>query len=162
MPRLLFPGPFEPSLQFRYSIFTDKLKNAFFSARSAQQPSFDNSPIEYQHGNGSFFVKGKTKWNPINIKCYQFDGISILEFWTYFLQHQILPDQAIDNYGSFYKHDLRVSVLGPEEFPTATWVLHGAFYENVDFGQMDRSSNEVIEIDATIRYDYATYKPFIG
>lgn len=161
MPRLLFPGPFEPHLQFRYTVFSTKLKGAIWYARSAQQPSFDNSPLELHHGNSSFHVKGKTKWNPINIKCYHFEGITILDFWQYLSQHQFVPD-AKDFKARIYKHDLRISMLGPEEFPISTWVLYGAFFENVSFGDMDRGNNEVIEIDMTIRYDYAEYKPFIS
>lgn len=160
MPRLLFPGPFEPSLQFRYTLFTTKLKGALIYARAATQPSFDNSSLELHHGNSSFFVKGKTKWNPINIRCYQFEGITLLDFWLYMQQHQI-TETATDFRAQSYKHDLRVSVLTGVELPVGTWVLHGAYYEGVDFGQMDRSVDDIIEIEATIRYDYASFKPFI-
>lgn len=158
MPRLLFPGPFEPNLQFRFTILTSRLKGAIY-ARAAQQPSFDNSPLELHHGNSSFFVKGKTKWNPLQIQFYQFEGITLLEFWSYMQKHQI-TETATDLYASSYKHDLRVSVVDPTEIPAGTWVLHGAFYDQVDFGQMDRTSDEVMEVNATIRYDYAIYKPF--
>ena len=159
MPRLMFPGPFEPSLQFRYTIFTSRILGMMFYARSATQPGFDNSPLELHHGNSSFFVKGKTKWNPINLKCYQFQGVTLAEFWLYFQQHQLV-DNAIDFRARTYKHDLRVSVVDPYEIPVGTWVLHGAFYDSVNFGDMDRSSDGIIEIDCTIRYDYAVFKPF--
>ncbi len=120
-----------------------------------------NLSVELHNGNGSFFVKGKIQWNPINIKCYHFEGMTQQEFWIYLQQHQVVSE-AIDTYGSFYKHDLRISVLDPSEIPAGTWVLHGAFYENVNFGDMNRASDEVTEVDCSIRYDYAIYKPFIG
>lgn len=159
MPRLLVPGLFQPTLQFRYTIFTNKLKGAMFYARAASQPSFDNTPLELAHGNASFYVKGKTKWNPINIRCYQFEGITLLDFWIYLQRHQMVED-AKDKYNIEYKHDLRVSVVGPEEIPVGTWELHGAFYDNVNFGDMDRGSDNIVEVDCTIRYDYAIFKPF--
>ncbi len=161
MPRLLFPGPFEPSLQFRYTIFSSKMKGLIWYARSAQQPTVENGALELHHGNSSFYVKGKTKWNPITLRCYQFEGITLLNFWQYLLDHQYVPD-AKDKKAPTYKHDMRVSILGPEEFPMATWVLYGAFFEAVNFGDMDRGNDEVIEIDVTIRYDYAEWKPFSG
>lgn len=160
MPRLLVPEVFHPTLQFRFTIFTTRLIGGLFYARAATQPSFNNSPLELHHGNGSFFVKGKTKWNPIQIQCYHFEGITLNDFWLYFQQHQRV-DVARDRYALIYKHDLRISVLTPQELPIGTWVLNGAFYENVDFGQMDRSSDSVAEISATIRYDYAEFKPII-
>jgi len=158
--RLLVPELFHPNLQFRYSIFSSRLPNAFFSARAATQPSFDTTPLELSHGNGSFYVKGKVKWNPITITCYQFEGITIQDFWTYMQTHQIVAT-ATDFRARAYKHDLRLSLLTPAEIPLGTWVLHDAFYESVNFGSMDRSSDEVAEVTATIRYDYAIYKTFI-
>ncbi len=160
MPRLLIPGLFEPILSFRFMILTSKLKGAAFYAKSATQPSFDNSNLELHHGNSSFYVKGKTKWNPIEISCYQFVGITLLDFWLYLQQHQF-TDLAMDLRAKTYKHDLRVTMLDPHELPIGTWVLHGAFYESVDFGPMDRSTDDIIETKATIRYDFAEYKPFI-
>lgn len=160
MPRLLIPEAFHPSLQFRYQLYTSRLPFAAFHARSATLPTIENNPIEYHNGNGSFWVKGKTHWNSINIRCYHFEGITQQEFWFYLQQHQVVRD-AIDFRNEAYKHDLRVSVLNPTELPMGTWVLHGAFYESVNFGEMDRSSDDVIEIDCTIRYDYAIFKPII-
>lgn len=158
--RLLIPGVFEPSMQFRYSVFSTKIPFAFFYARSAEQPTMENGSLELHHGNGSFFVKGKTKWNTLNIKCYQFENITINDFWNYANQHQFIED-AKDFKARFYKHDLRLSILSPDEIPTGTWKLVGAFFESVSFGQMDRGSDDVTEIDLTIRFDYAEYKPFI-
>lgn len=160
MPRLLVPEVFEPNLQFRYTVFTSRIRGMLFYARAATQPSFDNSPLELHHGNSSFYIKGKTKWNPITIKCYQFVGITLIDFWTYLQEHQITTT-ATDFRARSYKHDLRLSLLDPSEIPIGTWVLHGAFYDNVNFGDLDRSSDGIVEIDCTIRYDYATFRPII-
>jgi hypothetical protein len=159
--RLLIPGPFEPTLKFRYTVFTSKLPFALFYARSAEQPTVNNSPIEVAHGNGSFYVKGKTKWDSINLQCYQFENMTVMEFWMYFQQHQFVP-LAIDRRNASYKHDLRLTLLNPNELPMGTWTLHGAFYDTVSFGDMDRGADtEIAQIDVSIRYDYATYKPLI-
>lgn len=159
--RLLIPGPFEPTLKFRYTVFTSKLPFSMFYARSAEQPSADNSPVEVAHQNGSFYVKGKTKWEPISLQFYQFENMTINEVWMYFQQHQLVRD-AKDYANAFYKHDMRLTILRPDELPMGTWTLYGAFYESVKFGDMDRGAeSEIAEVTATIRYDYATYKPLI-
>ena len=36
------------------------------------------------------------------------------------------------------------------------WTLHNPFITNVDFGQLDYSSDELLNITITIRYDWAT------
>lgn len=158
--RLLNPIAFNPTLQFRYSVLTSKLPMALFYARSADQPTADNSPIEAHYGNSSFWTKGKTKWNDINLTCYQYEGITLREMWLYFQQHQIV-EFAKDQYSFAYKHDLQLAVLNPMMIPIGTWSLHGAFYSTVNFGNMDWGNDDVAQVELTIKYDYALYRPFI-
>ena len=157
--RVTVPEVFHPTLQFRYTIFTTKLPGALFYARSAQQPSFDNNPIKVDYGNGYFKVKGKTNWEDINLKCYQFEGITIPDFWKYVQQHQVV-NRALDQYNAIYKHDMRVVILNPMGLPMGTWKLVGAFYSAVKFGDMNwGSDSDVAEIDLTVTYDYAEFVP---
>lgn len=160
MPRVVVPEVFHPSLQFRYTIYTSKLPGALFYARSSQQPGFDNNPIKVDYGNGYFKVKGKTNWDDITIRCYQFEGITIPDFWKYVQQHQV-TNRALDQYNAVYKHDMRVVVLSPTGLPIGTWKLVGAFYSSVKFGDMDWGTDDAVQIDLTITYDYAEYGVFI-
>lgn len=158
--RVASPEILHPILQFRYTLFTSKLFGAAIYARSAQQPKFDNNPIKVDYGNSSFNIKGKTNWEPINIRCYQFEGITSLQFWKYLQEHQIVRF-ATDQYQRTYKHDLRLTTLSPEGLPIGTWKLVGAFYSSVGFGEMDWGTDDAVEVDLTIVYDYAEYNPII-
>lgn len=158
--RVVTPEIFHPQLQFRYSLFTTKLLGATVFARSAQQPSFDNNPIKVDYGNSSFNIKGKTSWEPISIRCYQFEGITTLNFWKYLQEHQVVR-YAKDNYAALYKHDLRLVSLTPMGLPIGTWKLVGAFYQSVRFGDMDWGTDDVVEIDLSIVYDYAEFNPIL-
>lgn len=156
MPRVSIPEAFHPILQFRYTIFTSKLPGATVFARSAQQPGFENNPIRLDHGNGYFKVKGKTVWDDLQVSCYQFEGITVPEFWLYLQQHQIVKF-AKDLYGSTYKHNISITTLNPLNIPVGTWRLHGAFYNSVKFGEMDWGGNDAVQVDLSISYDYAEY-----
>lgn len=154
MPRLLVPEAFHPSLQFRYMVTTSKLAGAMFYARSAQQPQADNAPVTVEYVNSYFKVKGKTRWNDITLSCYQFEGITAQELWKYFQDHQQVPS-ATDQYAPVYKHDLKLMILNPMEIPIMTWTLVGAFYTSVNWGDMDRGTDDVIQAEVTISYDWA-------
>lgn len=154
--RLAVPNVLHPSLQFRYTIFSSRIPGATIYARSSQQPGFENNPIKVDYGNSYFKIKGKTSWDDISIRCYQFEGITIPDFWKYVQQHQIVKS-AKDQYGLLYKHDLRVVVLNPLQIPIGSWKLVGAFFSGVKFGDMDWGTDDAVEIDLTIAYDYAEY-----
>lgn len=158
--RVLVPEVFHPQLQFRYTLFTSKLLGATIYARSAQQPSFSNNPIKVDYGNGSFYTKGKTSWEPISLRCYQFEGITTLNFWKYLQEHQVVRF-ALDQPQRIYKHDLRLTTLTPEGLPIGTWKLVGAFFDSVRFGDQDWGTDDVVEVDLNIVYDYAEFNPFL-
>ena len=40
--------------------------------------------------------------------------------------------------------------------PVETWQLHNPWITEVNFGSLDYSSDEMVEIELTIRYDWAT------
>lgn len=156
MARVVVPEAFHPSLQFRYMVTTSKLPGAVFYARSAQQPGFQNNPVTVEHINAYFKVKGKTRWDDLTMSCYQFEGITAPDFWKYLQQHQVVPG-AVDQYAPSYKHDMQIMILNPLGVPIGTWKLIGAFYSSVAWGQMDWGTDDVIQVDVTMAYDYAEY-----
>lgn len=157
MPRVVVPDAYHPSLQFRYKVTTSKLPGAEFYARSAQQPGFENNPVTIEHINAYFKVKGKTRWDDITLSCYQFENITATQFWTYLQAHQAVPG-AEDSRAPGYKHDMSIMILAPDgSSPVGTWKLIGAFYSGVKWGDMDWGTDDAIQVECTIAYDYATY-----
>ncbi len=155
MPRVATPLAFHPTLQFRYMVFTTKLPTAIIYARSAQQPTVDNAPVTIEHKMAYFKVKGKSRWNDITLQCYQFEGLTVRELWSYFnKKHQAVTD-ATDKFADVYKHDFQLILLNPMNIPVGRWTLIGAFISNVAWGDMDWGGNDVAQCTLTIAYDYA-------
>lgn len=156
MARVVVPDSYHPSLQFRYQVQTSKLPGAQFYARSSQQPGFEQNPVTIEHINAYFKVKGKTRWDDLTMSCYQFENLTAKQFWDYLQQHQEVPG-ATDQYAPTYKHDLQIMILNPLGAPVGTWKLIGAFYSGVKWGEMDWGTDDAIQVDLTIAFDYATY-----
>lgn len=154
--RVVIPDSFHPSLQFRYQVQTSKLPSAKFYARSAQQPGFEQNPVTLEHTNAYFKVKGKTRWDDLTMTCYQYEGMTAIEFWNYLQEHQQVPS-AVDAYAPAYKHDMQIQILNPMDSPVGTWTLVGAFYSSVKWGEMDWGTDDPIQVSLTIAFDYATY-----
>lgn len=157
MPRLIIPGTHEPTLQFRYWITTSKLPNVKLYGKAATQPTAQGAPVTVEYVNSYMKVKGKLRWDSITLSCYQFEGITATELWTYLQEHQAVSD-AVDTRANVYKHDLKLQILGTDEAPINTWTLYGAFYETVNWGSHDRGTDDVVTAELTIAYDYATFE----
>ena len=104
---------------------------------------------------GRVYVKGKSKWTPIDITLY--DPIvpsaaqQVME-WVR-LGHESVTGR--DGYSDFYKKDVLLKVLGPVGDVVEEWILKGTWIQDATFGDFDFASNDPAEITLTLRYDYA-------
>lgn len=155
MPRLASPFVLHPTLQFRYLVTWTKLPGVTLHARSATQPQINNNPIKVDYNMTSFYVKGKTDWDPITLQCYQFEGITRLELSLYLeKQHTSV---GIDGPYELGIGQMQIFILNPMSIPIGFWTLINPWIANYDFGQMDWGSEDVAQASLTIQYDHAKY-----
>lgn len=159
MPRIVVPDQFHPSLQFRYKLVSDKLPSLNLYGRSSGQPSMEQAAVPIDHINGYFNVKGKTRWTDISVTAYAFEGVTAKELYDYLNNDHHTIRDATDYYAPVYKHDLKMHVLGPDgETSTGIWTMVGAFFQNVNWGDVSWDTDDPIQCEFTVTYDYATYE----
>ena len=163
MPRLAVPIAFHPRLQFRYALYTSKLPGAVIYARSATQPSYDNSPVTIDYMSTYYKLKGKTKWNDITLSCYQFEGITAREVYEYMNEDHIDIESGVEYAAPNYKHLMQLYLLSPTGIiPTGQWRLFGAFIANASWGNLDYGIEDVVQCELTISYDYALFGDIVN
>lgn len=123
--------------------------------KAAARPSLTNGEIVLDHINVDRKVKGKTRWNDISITLY--DPIvpsgaqSVME-WVR-LHHESATGR--NGYSSQYKKDLTFKTLsGPGEI-IEQWEIYGAYILDANFGTMDWGTDEAVQIELTLKYDWA-------
>lgn len=123
--------------------------------KAAARPSLTNGEIVLDHINIDRKVKGKTRWNDISITLY--DPIvpsgaqSVME-WVR-LHHESATGR--NGYSSQYKKDLTFKTLsGPGEI-IEQWEIYGAYILDANFGTMDWGTDEAVQIELTLKYDWA-------
>jgi len=158
MPRLSSPYAIHPILQHRYMIHSGQLPGVQLYGKSAQLPSFDNTPVRVDHLGGYVNVKGKTKWNDISINCYQFEGITMNSLWLYLNSKHHIVQLGTDKTTTSYKHDIQLWMLNPMQAVIGRWILHDAFMSAVSWGDMSWDNDAVTEANLTITYDFAIYQ----
>ena len=111
--------------------------------------------VVLEHMNVTRYVKGKSRWQPIDITLY--DPVvpsaaqAVME-WVR-LGHESVTGR--DGYSDFYKKNVTFNLLGPVGDKVEEWTLKGAWIQDATFGDMDFSASEPLEITLTLRYDYA-------
>ena len=145
--------PFEPKLKNRFIMRIDGIPAYMIKAINRPQIDFDEVVLE--HMNVTRYVKGKGRWQTLDITLY--DPIvpsasqAVME-WVR-LSHESVTGR--DGYADFYKKDVTFNVLGPVGDVVEEWTLKGAYIQVANFGDMAFDSSDPAEITLTLRYDYA-------
>ena len=161
MPELLQPQdimftPFEPKLKNRFVMSIDGI-NAYM-IKSANRPSLESDEVVLEHLNVTRYVKGKSRWQPLDITLY--DPIvpsaaqQVIE-WVR-LHHESVTGR--DGYADFYKKNVTFNLLGPVGDVVEEWELNGCYIQSANFGDLAFDSSDPVEITLTLRYDYAVLR----
>ena len=150
--QIMFTG-FEPKLQNRFIMQIDGI-NAFM-IKTANRPTIESDEVVLEHMNTTRYVKGKSRWQPLDITLYDPVVPSAAQQcieWIR-LSHESLTGR--DGYSDFYKKTITFNLLGPVGDRIEKWQLIGSWIQAANFNDLDFTSNDPVDIELTIRYDYA-------
>ena len=148
--------PFEPKLKNRFIMQIDGI-NAYL-VKSMNRPSIESDEVILEHMNVTRYVKGKSRWQPLEIMLY--DPVvpsaaqQVIEWIR--LHHESVTGR--DGYSDFYKKNITFNLLDTVGAVVEEWELKGAFIQSANFGDLDFASSDPVEISLTLRYDYANLK----
>jgi len=149
----MFYTNFEPKMKSRYIMEIDGIDA--YLIKKAARPTIKFETIVLDHINIKRKLQGKGEWEDIKIELY--DPIvpsaaqKVME-WVR-LSHESITGRR--GYADFYKKDLTIKMLGPVGDVIEKWKLKGAFIVNVDFSDLDYTSDDIAQIDIDLAYDYA-------
>ena len=158
MPQLIDPNDimftqFEPKTKNRFIMYIEGIPA--YTIKTAGRPQIQFEDITLDHINVKRYVKGKGEWQTLDITLY--DPIvpsaaqAVME-WVR-LHHESVTGR--DGYSDFYKKNITFNMLGPVGDVIEEWQLVGAFINTANFGDVDWSDSNPVEISLTLRYDYA-------
>lgn len=144
---------FEPMVQNRFIMYIDGIPS--YIIKKATAPGFDAGEVIIDHINVYRALKGKVKWNDMNLELYSPivpSGVQAVMEWAR-LAHEEVTGR--DGYSDFYKKDLVFNVLGPIGDIVGEWIIKGAFVKSSNFGDYDWSADQAVNISMTLKMDYA-------
>jgi len=143
---------FEPKVQNRFIMYIEGIPA--YLIKAANRPGFTAGDVVLDHINVERKLKGKVRWNDVNITLY--DPVvpsaaqAVME-WVR-LSHESVTGR--DGYSDFYKKDITFNTLGPVGDKVEEWTLKGAYIATAEFGQMDWATDTQVEISLTLKMDY--------
>ena len=144
---------FEPKMSNRFIMYIDGIESYF--VKTANRPQITFEEIELNHINVKRYLKGKGTWEPLEITLYDPivpSGAQAVMEWVR-LHHESVTGR--DGYSDFYKKEIKFNLLGPVGDKVEEWTLKGAFISAATFGDMDWATEDPLQIELTIKYDYA-------
>ena len=161
---------FNPKQQMRFELYmqADPFGPFFptYAIKSAERPTLENNHITVDYINTEFHVKGKSRWQPITIRFYdpiEDNGAKMLHDYINNYHHNSgttgqgfsLLTPGEDGFIHEYKRTLYLRSLSPHGDVMDSFVLVGAFFDSVKWGEFDMSSDDLVLMEGTIVYDYA-------
>ncbi len=170
----------EPKRQHRFLVTLPNLATADgrfayqqYLAKIAAKPSYQINEVEHKFLGNTYYYPGTVSWQPVDITIVNAinpDGNALLiEALTQ--SGYLLPDVQEDvftnpsqNPGTLNKFD-SVNALGNvviEELNgqgglVGEWTLNNSFLTRATFGNLDYNGDEILNVEMTVRYDWATY-----
>lgn len=150
------PIQFEPLRKNRWMVrFPSDLGIAEWMLKSAARPSIDQHETEMQFLNTSTWVLGRYTWNTINLTFRDFIAPSSSQALMEWIRLGTESVTGRQGYAAGYKRDLELEMLDPTGVVVQKWILKNCFVTNSNWGELDYGNDEIAEITATIRMDYA-------
>ena len=169
---------FEPKRAFRFLVeFTPgQTESLQFLAKSVSRPSYTVSSNPHKFFNHTFHYPGRVEWGTITLTLVDALDPNASDIFMRYLGNigyadpNISATQVSLTGQTITKHSA-TSALGMVKImemgtPTsggstsvekANWVLQNAFITEVNFGEHSYDSEDMIDIQLTIQYDWATY-----
>jgi len=154
----------EPLRKFRFQIqFGNDKDDIMWWAKSVTQPSPDVSMSEYQLINHKVKYPGIVTWNDIDITMVEpnkdsgvgFELINKLKGSGYYINPNAGDGDGLKK-NVFIGEDILITKIDADGELVETWKLINPFIKAIKYGDLDYSSDDLLEITLTVAYDSAT------
>ena len=162
----------DPKRAFRFTVFFTNIDGGIiWYAKSVTKPKISFGEAEHNFLNHKFYYPGRAEWDPVTLTLVDpvtpdaaGNLLSLIADTGYALPAGVASLVAGRGLSSPSKQS-SVDALGEIIFnqidqegnPIETWTLNNAWIKDLAFGEMDYSSDDLIELTMTLRYDWASF-----
>lgn len=153
----------EPKRAYRWILLLGGIPQ--WMCKKVSKPSFAVSETEHTYLNHKFYYPGRVEWNTVTVtladpvapdaahtmvKIIEGSGYSLPKSQKEAEKSTISKANATNALGS-----VRIQQLGADGTPIEEWELVNAWVKDVKLGELDYESDDMVDVELEIRYDYA-------
>jgi hypothetical protein len=131
----------------------------------AARPNFSFKEIALEHFNETIYMPGKVEWKPIQITLYdtwntmtQQNNPLFIWLASWYRAKDALYGFAGQNIRAGFqqwKKNAYLNMYDGSGCIIESWLFENAWPQDINFNEVDYSSNDVMSVDLTLRYDRA-------
>jgi hypothetical protein len=156
----------EPKRKFRWLLYWSGVPQ--FVVKSVKKPAYKVATTPHQFLNYEFYYPGRVTWDDVTIKIVDPVNPDSTKSLYKILENSgyVIPSDYSEAAAATISKQGMVDALGTEikltqlsadgQVPIETWVIKNPLITAATFDTLDYSSDELLNIDVTIKYDYAT------
>jgi len=167
-------GLLMPKLKYRFRVMFENFGVATPRTELTKQvidftrPSVSFEEITIDIYNSKLYLAGKHTWEMVTVNLRDDASGNVTKLVGQQLQKQLdFMEQASAASGIDYKFVTKVEMLDggngvAQPVVLETWELYGCYLQNVNYGDLNYGSSEVVTISMSIRFDNAVQSPIQG
>ena len=167
-------GLLMPKLKYRFRVMFENFGVATPRTELTKQvidftrPSVSFEEITIDIYNSKLYLAGKHSWEMVTVNLRDDASGNVTKLVGQQLQKQLdFMEQASAASGIDYKFVTKVEMLDggngvAQPVVLETWELYGCYLQNVNYGDLNYGSSEVVTISMSIRFDNAVQSPVQG
>lgn len=158
-------GATEPLRKNRWFMSAGALQEFTYALKKCDKPSYKTSEITHKFGNYNYYYPGRVEWNTINVT---FASVPFLDgFVMNILKNAGFsqPTSEVNALKAPSKANFQANMQDIRILQQAwdgkqvieSWKLINPFFTNIKFGDLSYESEEIVDVELTIRFDTAFY-----
>ena len=154
----------EPKRAYRWILSVDGIEA--YTIKKVSKPSFTVSESSHQFLNHTYYYPGRIEWSTISftlVDPVDPDAAKALLEKIKASGYQPIDSALEEDLGTMNKaasiealKEPKIHQIGEDGKNVETWTLHNAWIKDVKFGELDYSSDDMVEIQVEMRFDYAS------
>lgn len=124
--------------------------------KTAMRPKFTLEEPTLHHDQEQAWYAGKQTWDPITLTWYDMENDPDISSTVYAWLNTVVTINAAEvATPAAYKVDANLEMTNGVGQATETWVLHGTWPKEVNWGDLSYEDTEIATCEAIVRFDRA-------
>jgi hypothetical protein len=140
-------------------------KNTEWLIKKTDKPRATVGEAQHQYLNHTFYYPGRVTWEPLSVTLVDPVSPNAAGLLANMLRNHgyDVPTQGDTTSVSKEKSvaamgEIKITQIDADGQPTEEWTLRNAFIKDINWGTLDYESDDLTNLELTLRYDYATLK----